>query len=77
LPKQTYTEWRKDWKSVSIKKDLMEKVEYLIETHPEYFIPLRIRNKADFVTEAIIHYLMETQNDVKEDVFKKKTEPFR
>lgn len=68
--KKPYNTWRENWVSVSIDKDLMDKVKRLIEEHPEYFIPRRIKTKADFVLEALIQYICNVQNDLKIDVFK-------
>ena len=69
-----YREWRKKWRTVSLPKDLVEKVTYLLATNPDFFTSIRIRNVADFVEFAVLEQILGQQEKVGVDVFKLKND---
>lgn len=63
----------KTFRSVSIKKEIVDKVEYLLQNYPDDFVAFRINSISDFVESAVIMALCEKGQTIGIDVFKTDT----
>ncbi len=63
----------KTFRSVSLKKEIVDKVEYLLQNYPEDFVAFRINSISDFVESAVIMALCEKGQNIGIDVFKTDT----
>ena len=63
----------KTFRSISLKKEIVDKVEYLLQNYPEDFVAFRINSISDFVEQAVIMALCEKGQNIGIDVFKTDT----
>jgi hypothetical protein len=64
---------KKTFRSISLKKEIVDKIEFLLKNYPEDFLAFRINSISDFVEDAVIMALCEKQQRIGVDVFKTDT----